>query len=102
MSKIIQNNEAVSSNKFIEILKNGTFSDDSEYGLSLGNYYLDSNFTSVLLSRGKKIGEVTIECNNKNEFSLSWNTKLYEDKTDDKYLDLLASLISKKTGWRKK
>ena len=102
MKKIIQNNEAVSSNKFIEILKNGTFSYDSEYGLSLGNYYLDSNFTSVLLSRGKKIGEVTIECNNKNEFSLSWNTKLYEYKTDDKYLDLLASLISKKTSWRKK
>lgn len=102
MTKIIQNKEAVSSNKFIEILKNGTFSDDSEYGISLGNYYLDSNFTSVLLSRGKKIGEVTIEWNNKNEFSLSWNTKLYEDKTDNKYLDLLASLIYKKTGWRKK
>lgn len=94
-------NEVVSSNKFIEILKNGSFSDDSEYCISLGNYYLNSVIISDLLSRGKKIGEVSIKWNKKNEFNLSWNTKLYDDKPDNKYLDHLASLISKKTGWRR-
>jgi hypothetical protein len=93
--------EAVSPNKFIEILKNGSFSDDSKYGISLGSYSLDSVFSSTLLSRGKHIGDVSVIWNKKNEFHLSWKTKLYEDKPDNKYLDLLAALISKKTGWRR-
>jgi hypothetical protein len=92
--------EAVSLNKFIEIMKNGTFSDDSEYKISLGSYSLERVFTSPLLSRGKRIGVVAIVWNQKKQFHLGWETKLYEAKPDGKYLDRLASLISEKTGWR--
>lgn len=93
--------EPVSSHKFIEILKNGTFSDNTKYKISLGSYSLERVFTSPLRSRGKRIGVVAIVWNQKNEFHLGWETKLYEAKPDGKYLDLLASLISEKTGWRR-
>jgi hypothetical protein len=82
-------------------MKNGTFSDNSEYKISLGSYSLERVFTSPLLSRGKRIGVVAIVWNRKSEFYLSWETKMYEDKPDGKYLDRLASLISEKTGWRR-
>ena len=99
--------EAVSLNKFIEILKNGSFSDNSKYDISLGSYYyLGPDYNQVLISRGKRIGEVSIRWRHrayppKPEFYLSWIVKRYEEKHDDKYLDLLASLIYKNTGWRR-
>lgn len=93
--------EAISSNKFIEILKNGTFSDNTKYKISLGSYSLERVFTSPLLSRGKRIGVVAIVWNQKKEFHIRWETKMYEDKPDNKYLNHLASLISEKTGWRR-
>lgn len=93
--------KAISLNKFIEFLKNGSFSDKSEYSISLGTYSLDRYFRSTLLSRGKRIGDVYIVWKKNHEFLLVWDTKLYEVQPNNKYLDLLAFLISEKTGWRR-